>query len=82
MPLLCFVVHKIMNGLELYTVNIWHYKNPRTKNVEYPVAALFIDPVVNFACRIVCKWWEIKNGLVSLNGGASSEKELISALEV
>ena len=30
-------------------------KNLSTNNDEYPGAALFIDPVVNFACRIVRK---------------------------
>ena len=44
------------------------------RNDKYPVAALIIDSVVNFACRIVRKWYEIKNGLASSNGGASSDK--------
>ena len=34
-----------MNGLELYTANVQHCKNPRTKNDEYPVAVQLVQKV-------------------------------------
>ena len=68
-----------MNGLELLYSKM--HGTPRTKNDKYPVAALSIDPVVNFVCRIV-QMVGNNNGLASSNGGASPDKELIGALEV